>query len=134
MVYEPPKVTIQRVFADTLTDEDRSWLALAAEGSIDRAQIGTYTAGIESGRMGLWRINEAGLIALTRTNEVLWVEFLVGDNLGPFKGAILDFLRREAQHRRIECLPSRKGMTELLKRLGFKEVTVLMRLEPEVSA
>lgn len=121
---------IERVLVPQLTDEDRAWLALAAEGSIDEATIQTYENGIASGDMGLWRINNAGLLGLTRTDKVLWVEFIIGDDLMDHAETILTHIKDLAQHRRIECLPSRKGMIRLLRKLGFQEITCLMRLEP----
>lgn len=117
-----------RLSLEDLKDQHREWLVTACEGSLDEATIEMYTQAIRTNMMALWDLGGRGIMGLSRTNKVLWVEFVVGKDLESLCEAIVLLLQREASGRRIEALPSRKGMVRVLERLGFKPVSTLMRL------
>lgn len=106
------------------------WLLEAADTSLDSADISVYTSGLVSGALGVWCLWDSGIIGLSRTTKVLYVEFLVGKDLTEHRDEILVWLKKTAEGRRIEALPSRPGMIRRLEQMGFKPVSTLMRLVP----
>jgi hypothetical protein len=120
---------IQQLSADDLDERVMGWLSEAAKTSLDSADVSLYTTSISTGALGVWLLWNEAIIGLSRTNKVLFVEFLVGKSMTPRRKEILGWLKGQAAGRRVEALPSRIGMVRRLEQLGFKPVSTLMRLE-----
>jgi len=120
---------IEQLSMDDIGEREMGWLRTAAETSLDKADVTLYTTSISTGALGVFLLWDEAIIGLSRTNKVLFVEFLVGDDMTRRRRAIVDWLVEQAAGRSIEALPSRSGMIRRLEQLGFKPVSTLMRLE-----
>lgn len=120
---------IRRIAPRDLTDQQKDWLLAAAEEATDEIAPEELIQRIMANDLGVWDINGDGIIGLTRTDKVLWVELLRGD-VKPHKDELMTWLVGLAAGRRIEGLPNRPGMVKVLEKLGFKPIATLMRYEP----
>ena|SRR5215207_169547 len=120
---------IEQLSQDDLGEREMGWLRHAAETSLDSADVSLYTTSISTGALGVFLLWDEALLGLSRTNKVLFVEFLVGKDMTRRRTKIMEWLVEQAAGRRVEALPSRPGMIRRLEQLGFKPVSTLMRLE-----
>jgi hypothetical protein len=118
----------KRLFLDTLSDSHLTLLLRAVQYSHD-VTIEGWLQDLSQGMLAIFELADGkGLIGFRRFPDHIFVEFLVGRDLRPLTAEILEFVRAQAQGKKIEALVTRPGLVKYYSMLGFKPFGTWMRL------
>lgn len=119
----------RRLHQGDFGEREVGWLVEVSQQSLDRTRPEVYCEALLSGRLEIYEAFNKGLIGLSKTETVLWLEFIVGRGLlDKHTPEIVAWLREQAQGRRIEALSHKAPMTRRMIAAGFDPVAQHLRL------
>jgi len=120
---------VRRLLQGDFGEREVGWIVQVSQESLDKTPPEVYCEALISGRLEVYEAFGKGLIGLSKTDDVLWLEFIVGRGLlDKHTPEIIEFLRREAAGRRIEALSHKKPMTRRMIAAGFAPMAQHLRL------
>jgi len=110
-------------------EREVGWLVRVSQESLDRTPPEVYCEALIDGRLEVYRAFDKGLIGISKTDPVLWLEFIVGRRLlDQHTPEIVAWLREQAAGRRIEALSHKAPMTRRMIAAGFQSKAQHLRL------
>jgi hypothetical protein len=110
-------------------EREVGWLVQVSQESLDRTPPEVYCEALIEGRLEVYEAFGKGLIGISKTPTVLWLEFIVGRGLlDQHTPEITAWLREQAAGRRIEALSHKAPMTRRMIAAGFSPVAQHLRL------
>lgn len=119
----------RRLVQGDFGEREVGWLVEVSQQSLDRTRPEVYCEALIDGRLEVYDAFGKGLIGVSKTPDVLWLEFIVGRGLlSKHTPDIIEWLRVQAQGRRIEALSHKAPMTRRMIAAGFQPTAQHLRL------
>lgn len=119
----------RRLHQGDFGEREVGWLVEVSKQSLDKTHPEVYCRALLDGRLEVYDAFGKGLIGVSKTPDVMWLEFIVGRGLLPkHTPEIIAWLREQAAGRRIEALSHKAPMTRRMIAAGFAPMAQHLRL------